>query len=425
MQMRDWLPALKKQHGVTLLLLLIIYAGVVVCSGYSDTGNKPGIVAGYYADSGYAGTAACITCHKAVYDSFMATSHWLTSRPAAAEFIKGSFDSGKNQFQYNQFMQVKLEQTPEGFFQTVYINGAPSHSEPIDIVVGSGKKGQTYLYWKENLLYQLPVSYYVPTGEWCNSPGYPAGMPRFNRLIPGRCLECHGSGAVIEDAGNNVNYFDRGSIVYGVNCERCHGPSANHVAYHKQHPQQRIAGKIVAQHALSRQQNLDLCALCHSGIRTQVTPAFMYKAGDRLEDFSLPKYNKDSVASLDVHGNQYGLMTASACFKNSRMTCSSCHNVHGKEVNEPALFSQRCMNCHNGSVNNKQTICRFKPPAGMVLSSNCIDCHMPNLPSKAIFLQMANASKSTADLVRTHRVAIYPEAVKTFIKTFKNKTEKG
>jgi Cytochrome c554 and c-prime len=423
MQKLAWLPLPKKRYGIILLLLLLVYTGVIVCSGYSNTSKNAGVVTGFYAsDSSYAGTAACVTCHKAIYDSFTATSHWLTSRPAAAEFIKGSFDSGRNQFAYNQFMQVRLEQTPEGFFQTVYINGAPSHNESMDIVVGSGKKGQTYLYWKENLLYQLPVSYYVPTGTWCNSPGYPAGMPRFNRLIPGRCLECHGSGAVIEDVGNNINYFDKSSIVYGVNCERCHGPSASHAAFHQQHPEEKTATKILTRHGLSRQQNLDLCALCHSGIRTQTTPAFMYKVGDRLEDFSLPRYNKDSAASLDVHGNQYGLMTASACFKNSQMTCSSCHNVHGKEVDEPALFSQRCINCHSS---NAQTTCRVKPPGGLVLSNNCIDCHMPNLPSKAIFLQLEDPGKSTADLVRTHRVAVYPDAVKEFLKNFKKKAGKG
>jgi len=414
--MPGMLRIIKKQHFITLLLVVMVYAGTILCSGYSKSNTAA--VVNSFSDSLYAGSASCSSCHKAIYDSFIGTAHYLTSRPAAAEFIKGSFDSGRNHFSYNPFMDVKLEKKEDGFFQTVYINGAPSHSESMDIVVGSGKKGQTYLYWKENLLYQLPVSYHVPTKSWCNSPGYPAGMPRFNRLIPARCLECHGSDAVIEDAGKNVNYFDKQSIVYGVNCERCHGPSANHVAFHIAHPQEKAGKYVLDQVGLSRKQNLDLCALCHSGIRTQVKPAFSYKAGDRLEDFSLPKYNEDSVAKLDVHGNQYGLLTSSKCFKNSQMTCSSCHNVHGREVNEPALFSQRCISCHNSTGNIE---CKVKPTAGIVLSENCIDCHMPSLPSKAIFLQLEDRAKSTADFVRSHRVAIYPEAVKEFIRQAKGK----
>jgi len=311
-----------------------------------------------------------------------------------------------------------MEKKDDGFFQTVYINGDPNQSERMDVVVGSGKNGQTYLYWKDDLLYQLPISYHAGTNSWCNSPGYPPGLPRFDRPIVGRCLECHGSKATIEDAGNSVNYIEKQSIVYGVDCERCHGPAAEHVTFHTAHPQEKTATYILSQKSLNRQQKLDLCALCHSGGREAMKPPFSYKIGDKLEDFSLPAYNTDSVAVLDVHGNQYGLLTSSKCFKTSRMTCSSCHNVHGREVNQPALFSQRCINCHNSQT---KTLCTIKPSAAIVLSDNCIDCHMPLLPSKAIVLQLEDQSTSTPDFIRTHRIAIYPEITAQFIKKSKVK----
>jgi hypothetical protein len=53
--------------------------------------------------------------------------------------------------------------------------------------------------------------------------------------------------------------------------------------------------------------------------------------------------------------------------------------------------------------------------AGLTLSSNCIDCHMPALPSRIIFMRVADKSKSTLDLVRTHRVGIYKEQIKQFL----------
>ncbi len=406
-------PSIKKHAIITVILLLVVYAGTVICTGFRPAVSvRPGIT-----DSLYAGTDACLSCHRAVHDSFSQTSHFLTSRPAAAQFIKGSFDSGHNDFRYNPFMDVKLEKKENGFFQTVYINGEQSRAESMDIVVGSGKKGQTYLYWKENLLYQLPVSYYVPTKSWCNSPGYPAGLPRFTRLIPARCLECHGSRATYEDAGNNVNYIDRNSIVYGVDCERCHGPAAKHVAYQQAHPGDKTAHHILAGQDMTRQQKLDLCALCHSGIRKPVQPVFSFVAGNRLSDFSLPKYSPDSAAQLDVHGNQYGLLSSSKCFIQSDMTCSSCHNVHQKESNRPALFSSRCLNCHNGSV---QPVCSVTPAKNMVLADNCIDCHMPSLASRAIFLQMADKDASTPDYVRSHRVAVYPDIARKIIKAYQS-----
>jgi hypothetical protein len=89
------LQTIKKQHFITLLLLLLVYAGSILCSGYSKSKTVTGVS---FSDSVYAGSASCITCHKAIYDSFIGTAHYLTSRPAAAEFIKGSFDRGQNYF---------------------------------------------------------------------------------------------------------------------------------------------------------------------------------------------------------------------------------------------------------------------------------------------------------------------------------------
>jgi len=406
---------IKKQYAVTALLLALVYAGVLLCSGFSKAPRK--LVSENASDSLYAGSASCMKCHKAIYDSFAGTAHYLTSRPAAPAFIKGSVEKGQNQFSFNQFINVKMEKKDSSFFQTVYINGEASRSESMDIVVGSGRKGQTFLYWKENALFQLPISYYVPAKSWCNSPGFPADMPRFTRNVSGRCLECHGSRAFIETY-ERTDYFDKNSIVYGVDCERCHGPSANHVVFHNANPEEKTASYILQKKNLGRQQNLDLCALCHSGIRNAIKPPFSYQAGDKLAEFSLPRYSEDSTATLDVHGNQYGLLSSSKCFKNSQMTCSSCHNVHGQEINQPVLFSQRCINCHNPG--NAKT-CTVKPIAGMVLSNNCIDCHMPSMPSKAIFLQTAEADKSSADFVRSHRIAIYTAATKEFIKQSKAK----
>jgi len=64
------------------------------------------------------------------------------------------------------------------FFQTAVAGTPPettSHAERIALVIGSGGKGQTYLYWNGDQLFQLPVSYWVDLG-WINSPGYRDGV---------------------------------------------------------------------------------------------------------------------------------------------------------------------------------------------------------------------------------------------------------
>lgn len=408
---------IKKQSFITLLLISIVYAGSMICSSFNtETKLQSDII---LSDSSFAGSMACRKCHQNIYDSFISTAHNMASLLPSAETIKGSFDSGRNHFRYNNLYEVVMEKDDSGFYQKGFIGDALFRQEAFDIVVGSGRKGQTYMYWVNNMLFQLPISFYTPTNSWCNSPGFPKKGPFFDRLANGRCMECHGSYAKLEDSSNrNVEYFDKKSIIYGVNCERCHGPSKNHVLFHTANPQEKLAKYIVRNIDLSRQQKLDACALCHAGIGQAIKPPFSFVTGDRLNDYYLPNYNTDSAKILDVHGNQYGLLTASKCFKSSIMNCSSCHDVHQTQINLPALYSAKCMNCHSASLNNE---CTVKHEKDLVLSTNCIDCHMPALPSKAIFLQLEDDQKSTPDFVRTHRVGIYPEIAGEFLKKYKLK----
>ncbi len=402
-------PAIiKKQYLVALAILLLVYTGCVFCSAFGtlNHGQQP-------IPNNFIGSASCQKCHPDIYESHVKTAHYRTSRPGVGNFIKGSFDSGNNTFRYNKFMQVLMTKTDSGFYQSAYLNGELLQAEKMDMVIGSGRKGQTYGYWNGDSLYELPISYYTPQNSWCNSPGYIKWMVNFKRPINAHCIECHGTYVKALEVADGATIYDRSSIIYGVDCERCHGPAADHAAFHEAHPAEKKPMYIVQPQLLTRQQRLDACALCHSGPRTELQPAFSFKGGDKLDDFSKAVYNADSAAGLDVHGNQFGLLTASKCFKSSAMDCSSCHNTHVEEVNQPKLFSQRCINCHTYAAHN---VCTLPPVKGLVLANDCISCHMPLMASKKIFLQMDDPSKSTADLVRTHRVAIYPVQTKEFLK---------
>ncbi len=414
--MANYLRKIKKHNYVTLGILVLVYLGSLLSSGYNRV-NSPRKI-NRFIDTPYAGSASCMSCHKDIYESHIKTAHYLTSRIAERKYIRGSFEAGKNSFRYNKFMNVVLQQKDNGFFQTGYINGEEYQSEPFNVVVGSGRKGQTYAYWSDDKLFQLPVSYYVPLDSWCNSPGYTTNIIRFDRNIGGNCIECHGTYAKTEEDADGTTIFDKNSIIYGVDCERCHGAAAAHVAYQINNPNEKTGKYIINPKQLSRQQRLDACALCHSGQRQRIKPVFTFHEGDKLDDFSVPMYNDDTAAALDVHGNQYGLLTASKCFKSSEMDCSSCHNVHVNEVNSPKLFSQRCMNCHTEASHHT---CTMPATAELTLSDNCVDCHMPLLPSNKIFLQLPDPKKSTPDYVRTHRIGIYPEQAKAFIRKLNNK----
>ena len=406
-------PVLTQFKGYRLViagLMASICLSMAMCDSLKSDRSQSRIV--HPRGLQFAGSANCENCHQQIFDSHLLTAHYLTSQPADIKNIKGSFDSSRNILSLNNRLKIIMKKKPTGFFQVGFVDGWEVNSKPMDIVIGAGRKGQTYLYWQENELFQLPVSYYTPLDTWCNSPGYPTDQILFNRNIPARCLECHGTYFKSENK-KGVEVFDKSKMMYGVDCERCHGPAAKHVSFHLEHPEEKKAQYIVNPAGLTRKQKLDNCALCHSGIRKNIKPPFSFIVGDNLEDYSLPDYSADSIAALDVHGNQYGLLSASACFKNSNMDCSSCHDVHKKEPDDMKLFSLRCMNCHSPDKNN---FCTQHEVPGLTLSNNCIDCHLPLLPSSQVLFQVVGKSDPAPYFVRTHLIKTYEEDVKKYLK---------
>lgn len=122
----------------------------------------------------------CLSCHED-YRKYLRTAHHLTSQPATANSIAGSFAPGKNTLRTSQReLHYRMEARLDGFFQTGVLGTPPdtiSVDERFDLVIGSGRKGQTYLYWgKEDQLLQLPVSYWTEVASWVISP--PGSAPR-------------------------------------------------------------------------------------------------------------------------------------------------------------------------------------------------------------------------------------------------------
>ncbi|MEO8472607.1 MAG: multiheme c-type cytochrome [Chryseolinea sp.] len=386
---------------------------VATCNGLKKSEDGAGVK--NLKDEEFAGSISCRQCHKDISEAHKLTAHFRSSQVVNVTTSLGNFSPGNNTFVLNDRLKVMMEKKSDTLFQTGFVDGWKAIRKPMELIIGAGRKAQTYLYWQDNKLFQLPVSYYSPLNAWCNSPGYPTDRILFDRPITARCIECHGTYAktVSED---NTDLFDRDQMILGVDCERCHGPAKAHVDFQLQNPGKKDASLIVNPSKLSRQLQLDNCALCHSGVRKLKQPAFSFAVGDKLEEFSIPDYSNDSVAALDVHGNQYGLLTSSKCFISSEMDCSSCHNVHVKEAEQLNTFSQRCSKCHE-KVNHTFDQ-QLSTQSGM-LTGNCIDCHMPALPSRQVFLRVENKTQSAPEFVRTHRIAVYKEETEKFLERLK------
>jgi hypothetical protein len=398
-----------KKRTVFFLLLLFIPLSVILTQCYTKDKQDP-------RGEIFAGSETCISCHKDVYNSYVHTAHLETSRSADEKTIHGSFKEGKNKFDFGNCKSIQMEKRNNGIFQVAYINGKAAQAEKFDITVG-GVKAETYLYWKGNELFELPLSYFSALHSWTNSPGYDAGKIDFNRPIVRRCMECHSS--YIQELDNKEKSltnrkveFNKASLILGIDCERCHGPAANHVNFHTEYPEIKKAKYITTYNTLTRQQKLDACAVCHSGNKdVYLRSAFIFKQGDTLAKFKEHNFAAQNINpdKLDVHGNQNDLLASSKCFISSNMDCNSCHNVHKKEAGNLTLFSQRCMTCHTAVRHNE---CKMLPKLGKAIKSNCIDCHMPAKPSNLIQVEAAGNKLQVPYEVRTHRIAIYPQETK-------------
>lgn len=370
--------------------------------------------------SEYAGSETCKQCHAGISGSYLHTHHFQTSSVAAEDGLRGLVGSltgpaagQADRVYFADSSYVRVEEIPGSFFQSYFRGGQKNRSERFDIAFGSGEKAQTYAYWKGDQLFELPLTWYASQKTWANSPGFSIRRAHYERVITSRCFECHASYINKETVQSGplsvTEKLDRSSIVFGIDCERCHGPAAQHVRYHTENPGEKAAKYIVPIRSLTRQQRLDVCAACHSG--NDLSPRrsfFSFAPGDTLSHFYFPEFASDT-RDPDVHGKQVQLLQSSLCFQKSDMTCTTCHNSHERENDKLTALVSKCMDCHQQSAHaaavareNEQKKRDFN-----LTGASCIDCHMPLQMSKTIYFNSGTGEKNISYYIRTHKIAIY------------------
>jgi hypothetical protein len=392
--------------GIALILicaasLLLAQATKSSLRTQASNGKNAATAAGSRQD--FVGDAACRECHSAIAESYLHTNHHVTSQLPSKTSISGSFAAGANVLKTsNPDLHFRMEERENGFYETAVFWHPPdekTRSERIDIVTGSGIKGQTYLYWKGEQLFQLPVSYWTELHAWVNSPGFSDGVADFNRPIVPRCLECHATYFSSVPSQKAENFYRKTGFVLGISCERCHGPGGEHVRKQKQATASAAADKtaIVNPLNLPRERQIEVCAQCHGGIGEPLAPAFSYVPGEPLEKF-IKLQRPEEDARVDVHGNQVALTQRSRCYQSSQMTCTTCHDVHAAE-RAPAAYSEKCLQCH------KDKDCGEFARLGGKIRENCIDCHMPLQESDLIISN--TAEKQVKARMRNHWIKVY------------------
>ena len=327
----------------------------------------------------YVGKQECRACHAEIYDSYMQTGmgqsfHFATKEHSALpdSEIPIIFDSIKN-FYYQPMWKNDSLYLKE--FRIKDNDTTHQLIKKVDYKIGSGHHTNSHLFEINGYLHQMPYTYYTQDKIGDLPPGFENGNnTRFSREIGLECMSCHNAYPdFVEGSNNQYN-----AISNGIDCERCHGPGEVHV-------KQKLAGiiidtskyidySIVNPKRLPLDLQFDVCQRCHlqgTAVLAENKSFTDFKPGKHLNevmDVYLPKYENEESFIMASHSDR---LKQSECFKNSEMTCISCHNPH-KSINDLSndYFDNKCMNCH--------AECKEEETQG------CISCHMPKSSSTDI-----------------------------------------
>lgn len=240
----------------------------------------------------------------------------------------------------------------------------------VEYVIGSGKHGFGFLVRVGDDLFQSPIGYYTGRHAYGMAPGYEKGAGAdFTRPVTEECLLCH-SGKPLHITGTVAGYETPAFAHEAISCERCHGPTEEHL-------KRPVPGSIVNPAKLSPAARDSICEQCHlSAIARISNPGKKiedFRPGMQLEDvFSVYVSRSETTSGLKVisHSEQ---LRASACARKSggKLWCGTCHDLHNKPSVPVAYYRDRCLSCHAGKLS------RTHPSA----NSDCVSCHMPRRPT--------------------------------------------
>ena len=359
----------------------------------------------HHENPGFVGPEKCGECHQDTFQSFVEPGHYKTGRPVTHSTIDGKFEPGSNRFQTSDpNVAFEMIRRGEDYLQRVHFFDW-DFEVPMDIIFGSSKMAQTYLYWHEDRLYQHNVTHLTQGDQWINSPGFIDGDAAYARPIPQRCMECH---MTYFDFRGGINRYSPDSLIMGVTCERCHGPGKAHADYHQQNPDAKDAFSITHPAKLTREREIEICGQCHSGTRDLKKDALTYRPGDRLGDhYHEPDADSDGKNSVHT-SNQYNRLSKSSCFKQTEMTCVTCHDPHHNERGNARLFSKRCITCHT-----REEDCGLFPKDDVKFADNCIGCHMPLRETAG--LKLDSIEGDVFPPLRDHLIRIDQEATDEYL----------
>ncbi|MHC4973702.1 MAG: tetratricopeptide repeat protein [Planctomycetota bacterium] len=332
----------------------------------------------------FAGRAVCAECHAEAVEAWKGSDHDRAMEEATEATVLGDFDDAV--FEHEGVTSRFYRREGRYFVHTEGPGGEPGEFE-IAYTFGYDPLQQYLIRFPRGRLQALSVAWDVPGQRWFHL--YP------DRKIPpddwlhwtrngqnwnGMCAACH-STRLRKNFDAKSDSFTTTWFEIDVSCEACHGPGSRHVAWAKVEPMARPdvehKGLIVPTSGLTAEEQVELCAPCHSR-RSEL--GTWEHAGVELLDHMVPSllreglYHADGQILDEVY--VYGSFVQSKMYQKG-IRCSDCHDVHSTKLHNEG--NALCTRCHQaeaydsaGHHFHKKEV-EGKPSDGAL----CVKCHMP------------------------------------------------
>ena len=391
------------------------------CGGRKAEEQRAGRGAGQGAE--YAAAGSCAECHAAQAKTHAETGMGrafarATEASAGREFGGAGVFYHKASDRFYQPVRregrffVRRWQKDEGGGETNAIE------YEVHYVVGSGNHSKTFLHRDgANHLIEMPVSWYAEGGgKWAMSPGYDnGGHYDFRRKIHYDCFFCHngyprwgaggtaggagggggsagtggtGAGMSLDEVGRaGAEPVYPGELPEGIDCQRCHGPGAAHVAAAKRKAgAEELKKLIVHPGRLPGERRMEVCLQCHlettsfplpNAIQRYGRGAFSYRPGEPLKDYMLHFDHARGAGreeKFEIAGAAYRLRQSSCFVKSgSKLQCTTCHDPHRarRGAEAAAAYAAVCRGCHETEL--KKLVAAGRHTG----KQECAGCHMP------------------------------------------------
>ncbi len=372
-------------------------------------------------NNAYTSSQTCRACHPSEYKSWHNSYHRTMTQLAKSGAILAKWHGTRLPLAQAALQLEQKRDEDEFWVNTVGADGIKTDSQRVTMTTGSH---HLQVYWTAdangNLQHPFPFGWLIADQKWVpvqdtflRDPHLAAPDAKWNNV----CIKCHAvAGRPGIDARTRTVNTETAEL--GISCEACHRPAGAHIA-HYQNPVNRYISHLgdKAVHAilnpgsetLDHRLSAQACGQCHSyqytpnpldwlrngprflpgnelNANTIVVHASTFIANDKQPDghphpggeWLGDRFWPDGM--VRVTGREYNGLLDTACFQRGKMSCLSCHSMHGYLDNNDQLAprmetNEACLQCHDDFRDN---LTAHTHHAADSTGSLCYNCHMPH-----------------------------------------------